>query len=168
MKSFKRGGGYRLDGLKEYTGAYKPEQEVFAGDLLIAYTDVTQAADVIGKPAMVIDDPSYEHLVISLDVAVVRPANDDLRFYLYGLARTHKFQRHTESYSTGTTVLHLGKDAVPKYRFTMPADELLHEYAQIVLPMFASINERVEESRGLELTRDVLLPRLLSGELSTG
>ena len=73
LKSFNRGGGYRLDGLKEYTGKYKPEQEVFAGDLIVAYTDVTQAADVIGKPAMVISDSRYEHLVVSLDVAVVRP-----------------------------------------------------------------------------------------------
>ncbi|CAM8681992.1 restriction endonuclease subunit S [Kluyvera sp. M-M157-B] len=87
LKSFSRGGGYRLDGLKEYTGKYKPDQEVFAGDLIIAYTDVTQAADVIGKPAMVISDTRYEHLVISLDVAVVRPFNDSLKYYLYGVAR---------------------------------------------------------------------------------
>ncbi|HZK62020.1 MAG TPA: restriction endonuclease subunit S [Anaerovoracaceae bacterium] len=66
LKSFNRGGGYRLDGLKEYTGSYKAEQEVFAGDLIIAYTDVTQAADVIGKPAMVVSDSRYEHLAIFL------------------------------------------------------------------------------------------------------
>lgn len=36
LKSFTRGGGYRLDGLKEYTGTFKSEQEVFAGDLVIA------------------------------------------------------------------------------------------------------------------------------------
>ena len=86
LKSFNRGGGYRLDGLKEYTGAYKPEQEVTAGDLVIAYTDVTQAADVIGKPAMVVSDERYERLVISLDVAVVRPAKVEYKTFLYGLS----------------------------------------------------------------------------------
>ena len=111
LKSFKRGGGYRLDGLKEYTGKYKPEQEVFAGDLIIAYTDVTQAADVIGKPAMVASDARYQHLVISLDVAVVRPENDTLKHYLYGIAQTDIFQQHTNAHSTGTTVLHLSKKA---------------------------------------------------------
>lgn len=45
LKSFNRGGWYRLDGVKKYIGSYKAEQEVFADDLIIAYTDVTQAAD---------------------------------------------------------------------------------------------------------------------------
>jgi type I restriction enzyme S subunit len=31
LKSFHRGGGYRRDGLKGYSGPYKPEQEVFPG-----------------------------------------------------------------------------------------------------------------------------------------
>lgn len=166
LKSFSRGGGYRLDGLKEYTGKYKPEQEVFAGDLVIAYTDVTQAADVIGKPAMVISDSRYEHLVISLDVAVVRPASDSLKYFLYGLAKTEQFQQHTNSHSTGTTVLHLSKIAVPEYTFSKPSDELIELYKVITQPLFQLINERIEESKNLERTRDTLLPKLLSGELS--
>jgi len=166
LKSFNRGGGYRLDGLKEYTGSYKAEQEVFAGDLIIAYTDVTQAADVIGKPAMVVSDSRYEHLVISLDVAVVRPEIDNHKYFLYGLAMTDNFQNHTKSYTTGTTVLHLGKSAVPEYQFPKPSEELLKLYEQNVSPMFTLVNEKIEDSRNLENLRDTLLPKLLSGELS--
>lgn len=165
LKSFNRGGGYRLDGLKEYTGTYKQEQEVVAGDLIIAYTDVTQAADVIGKPAMVIGDPHYEHLVISLDVAVIRPDCDELKNYLYGLAKTYHFQEHTKSHTTGTTVLHLGKDAVPGYRAVFPGEPLVKKYFDMTSPLFLSINERIEESRKLSQLRDTLLPKLLSGEI---
>ncbi|WP_297811724.1 restriction endonuclease subunit S [uncultured Methylophaga sp.] len=165
LKSFNRGGGYRLDGLKEYTGKYKPEQEVFAGDLIIAYTDVTQAADVIGKPAMVISDSHYEHLVISLDVAVVRPEVDAHKYFLYGVAKTAVFQQHTRSYTTGTTVLHLGKSAVPEYKFAKPSEDLLETYSCIVKSMFDLINERVEENNNLESLRDTVLPKLISGEL---
>lgn len=168
LKSFNRGGGYRLDGLKEYTGKYKPEQEVFAGDLIIAYTDVTQAADVIGKPAMVISDSRYEHLVISLDVAVVRPEIDSHKYFLYGMAKTDIFQQHTRSYTTGTTVLHLGKTAVPEYKFAKPSEDLLEAYKVIVAPMFELINERIEESKNSERLRDLMLPKLLSGEISIG
>ncbi len=165
LKSFMRGGGYRLDGLKEYTGKYKPEQEVFAGDLVIAYTDVTQAADVIGKPAMVISDTRYEHLVISLDVAVVRPEKNNYKYFLYGLAQTEKFQEHTHSHSTGTTVLHLGKSAVPEYSFAKPSDETLGVYINIVKPKYRSIDANIQNSRALEKLRDTLLPKLISGEL---
>ena len=166
LKSFNRGGGYRLDGLKEYTGKYKPQQEVFAGDLIIAYTDVTQAADVIGKPAMVIGDGRYEHLVISLDVAVIRPDDESLKPYLYGLANTDTFQFHTKSYTTGTTVLHLAKNAVPDYQFAMPSKELVHAYSHQTYPMFAFIDKKIQEGRSLESLRDTLLPKLLSGELT--
>jgi len=166
LKSFNRGGGYRLDGLKEYTGKYKPDQEVFAGDLIIAYTDVTQAADVIGKPAMVISDTRYKHLVISLDVAVVRPFNDNLKYYLYGVARTEQFQNHTSSHSTGTTVLHLSKNAVPSYKFILANEEWVDIYAKHVKSIFSKINITIEESNFLSELRDTLLPKLLSGEIT--
>lgn len=165
LKSFNRGGGYRLDGLKEYTGKYKPEQEVFAGELIIAYTDVTQAADVIGKPAMVMSDSNYQHLVISLDVGVVRPFNDVYKHFLYCLAMTESFQAHTKSFCTGTTVLHLGKDAVPSFEFINPNNELLHVFYKQTSPIFEKINLHIEENKNLEKARDLLLPRLLSGEI---
>ena len=165
LKSFNRGGGYRLDGLKEYTGKYKPEQEVFAGELIIAYTDVTQAADVIGKPAMVMSDSNYKHLVISLDVGVVRPFNDVYKHFLYCLSMTDSFQAHTKSFCTGTTVLHLGKDAVPSFEFINPSNKLLHVFYKQTSPIFEKINLHIEENKHLEKLKDLLLPRLLSGEI---
>ncbi|KDB44443.1 restriction endonuclease subunit S [Glaesserella parasuis] len=165
LKSFNRGGGYRLDGLKEYTGNYKEEQEVFAGDLIIAYTDVTQAADVIGKPAMVMSDSCYEHLVISLDVGVVRPKNEKHKYFLYCLAMTDTFQAHTHSFCTGTTVLHLGKDAVPSFEFILPDNKFIELFDEFVLPIFVRINNIIEENKSLEKIRDELLPKLLSGEV---
>jgi type I restriction enzyme S subunit len=42
LKSFERGGGLRMDGFKPYSGTYKSTEVVSAGDLIIAYTDVTQ------------------------------------------------------------------------------------------------------------------------------
>ena len=165
LKSFNRGGGYRLDGLKEYTGKYKPEQEVFAGDLIIAYTDVTQAADVIGKPAMVISDARYDHLVISLDVVVVRPTDDELKYYLYGVAKTDHFQQHTKAHSTGTTVLHLSKNAVPEYKFTLASNDLVKAYRKHAQPIFSDVNENIEQNNMLSAYRDTLLPKLLAGEI---
>lgn len=73
LKSFERGGGFRLDGFKPYTGNYKPSQIVSSGDLIVAYTDVTQAAELIGKPAIVVRVEEYQTLVASLDVGIIRP-----------------------------------------------------------------------------------------------
>ncbi|WP_178088720.1 restriction endonuclease subunit S [Plesiomonas shigelloides] len=165
LKSFKRGGGYRLDGLKPYIGSYKTEQVVSAGDLIIACTDVTQAADIIGKPAIVISDTNHKTLIISLDVSVVRPYKVNLKYYLYGLAKTLEFQSHTYAHSTGTTVLHLSKDAVPAFMFSSPSDKTLELYHEIVSPFFDIIEKNNCSSRTLANLRNTLLPKLISGEL---
>ena len=165
LKSFNRGGGYRLDGLKEFTGSYKTEQEVFPGELIISYTDVTQSADVIGKPAMVIADPKYKHLVISLDVAVLRPHKGYYKNFLYGLARTRKFQLHTKAHASGTTVLHLSKNAISDFCFVNASEEVLHKYEEITKPIFKKINQLIQENRVLNEIKLNLLPKLFSGEI---
>ncbi len=166
LKSFNRGGGYRLDGLKEYSGKYKTEQIVKAGDLVVAYTDVTQAADIIGKPALVVDNPKYEKLVISLDVSVVRTNLDIYKTFFYNLMKTEAFQNHTLSYTSGTTVLHLSKDAVPEYEFFCPNVELVEVFDNIVNKHYSSINLNINENIMLENIRNTLLPKLISGELA--
>jgi type I restriction enzyme, S subunit len=165
LKSFQRGGGYRLDGLKPYIGSYKKEQVVSAGDLIISCTDVTQAADIIGKPAIVISDPSYKTLVISLDVSTLRPNKENLRYYLYELAKTLEFQSHIYAHSTGTTVLHLSKDAVPDFMFPSPSEKILKIYHEMVSPFFDVIEKNNCSLRTLTSLRDTLLPKLISGEL---
>lgn len=163
LKSFYRGGGYRLDGLKEYTGPYKPEQEVFSGDLIIAYTDVTQAADVIGKPALVMPDSRYENLVISLDVGVVRPKNVSHKLWIYGLTLTEQFQAHMQAHTTGTTVLHLSATSVPSFEFNCPPDSLIDEYVTFANPIFQKIEANVAENSNIAGMRDFLLKKLLTG-----
>ena len=44
LKSFNRGGGYRADGLKRFSGRHKPEQLVQLNDIVMAVTDMTQGA----------------------------------------------------------------------------------------------------------------------------
>ena len=163
LKSFSRGGGYRIDGLKEYTGSYKPEQEVFTGDLVIACTDITQSADVVGKPAIVVNDRQYKHLVISLDAILIRPNVPKYVSFFYNLARTERFQNHTLSYSTGTTVLHLNKDAIPKFEFVMPETKIMNAYAKYAKDIFNLMASSVVNTNCLATLREFLLPKLLSG-----
>ncbi|TBV09506.1 restriction endonuclease subunit S [Stutzerimonas kirkiae] len=166
LKSFARGGGFRLDGFKPYTGSYKPTQVVVPGDLIIAYTDVTQAAELIGKPAIVIGVKDYQTLVASLDVGVVRPDSKKVsRQYLYGLFRTDSFQSHTFAHTSGTTVLHLAKDGVGSYRFSCPPNEIIQYFSVITDVLSERCQNNIDQVRTLTQLRDTLLPRLISGQL---
>lgn len=166
LKSFLRGGGYRTDGLKPFTGEYKSNQQVRPGDLVVAFTDVTQAADVIGKPALVRSDDRFETLVASLDVGIVRSKSKHVSVpFLYCLFLTGEFQAHTYSHSTGTTVLHLRSTAIPSFVSVIPPIDIAEKFTERAAPFFLLIEENAKQSRTLATLRDLLLPKLISGEL---
>ncbi|MGB8411841.1 MAG: restriction endonuclease subunit S [Candidatus Binatus sp.] len=150
LKSFARGGGYRPDGLKSFAGTYKPEQVVEAGDVVIACTDVTQAAEVIGRPAVVRQSTRYQRLVASLDTLIIRPKDGRItRAFLFLLCSTGIFTEHTYAYTTGTTVLHLAKEAVPSFRFPLPSEKLVRALDHLIGPILARIQHAESETETL-------------------
>lgn len=166
LKSFLRGGGYRPDGLKPFIGEYKSNQRVYPGDLVIALTDVTQAADVIGKPALIRSDKQFDTLVASLDVGIIRPTDEIVsKPFLYCLFMTESFQTHAYSHSTGTTVLHLGSSAVPSYVTVLPPALVSQKFDEMAGLMVRLIDENEIQSRTLSTLRDALLPKLVGGEV---
>jgi type I restriction enzyme, S subunit len=167
LKSFERGGGFRMDGFKPYSGTFKPTQVVIPGDLIVAYTDVTQAAELIGKPAIVVGIEEHGTLVASLDVGIVRPDFSVCgRQFLYGLFKTDSFQSHTLAHTSGTTVLHLSKDGVGSFQFVLPPAGLINVFEDIATELAERRQINSDQVRALRLLRDTLLPRLISGQLS--
>jgi type I restriction enzyme, S subunit len=166
LKSFQRGGGYRDDGLKEYVGQYKPEQVVHPGEVVVAFTDVTQAAEVIGRPARVRPDGRYLALVASLDVGIVRPTAPELPpEYLYYCFLEQGFTDHTYAHANGSTVLHLAAGAVEKYEGVWPDRKVAAAFVDLVSPLLKRQDANWAECDTLGKLRDALLPKLLSGEL---
>ncbi|MFN5118190.1 MAG: restriction endonuclease subunit S [Cyanobacteriota bacterium] len=167
LKSFHRNGGYRPDGLKEFTGEYKEQQVVKPGELVIALTDVTQAADVIGRPAIVKSDSQCSTLVASLDVGIVRPkATGCLSTpYLYFLMLTPRYVQHILGYTSGTTVLHLAKDGASNFLLSIGSLPLLNHFAQLADSILRQVDASARQSELLVKTRDALLPKLISGEI---
>lgn len=164
LKSFQRGGGYRPDGLKSYAGTFRPEQVVEPGEIIVAQTDVTQAAEVIGRPALVRSDVRFDTLVASLDVAIVRPhCNALTREFLFWTLNSDRFTQHALAHVTGTTVLHLAKNALPEFAMVQPGPDLDRAFCNLVMPSMQQNDRLHTESGILAATRDLLLPKLMSG-----
>jgi type I restriction enzyme S subunit len=166
LKSFDRNGGFRLDGFKEFTGKYKPDHVVEQGDLVVAHTDITQDAAVIGNPILVVSDPSYEKMVVSMDLVKVKSkfawiSNE----FLYVLMRTQDFKQHCLGYSNGSTVLHLSKKAIPLYEFNLPEKGKVEEFSVLAKKLLDKKFKNIEHGRVLGKIRDNLLPKLMSGEV---
>ena len=166
LKSFARGGGYRPEGLKSYAGSYKANQVVVPGEVVLACTDVTQAAEVVGRPAIVRPSTKYKTLIASLDTMILRPKDGKLtKAFLYFLCGSAKFTEHTYAHTTGTTVLHLASTAMPSFRLPLPSSELVQAFDIIAKPLLGKIQNIEQESETLSSLRDSLLPKLISGEL---
>ena len=72
---------------------------------------------------------------------------------------------YVQSYKTGTTVSHLGKNDIDKFKFITPSIDVVLAFSKIVSPLIKEVVNRAKESRRLPELRDTLLPRLMSGEL---
>lgn len=166
LKSFNRGGGFRRDGFKPYVGPYKAEQVLKEGDCIVAFTDVTQQAELIGRSAIVTGSKNYGRLIASLDVGILRPRVKSLTpAFLRALMSEDRYVSHIKGFVTGTTVLHLAKEGLPNYRFAMPPAEVIDRWSVIgeACSHRQALNVRKVDS--LNELRDTLLPRLISGKL---
>lgn len=70
-----------------------------------------------------------------------------------------------QSYKTGTTVSHLGKADIDKFVVVLPPLEVVDECSKLLDSILQRIKNISAESRTLSLLRDILLPRLMSGEI---
>jgi len=166
LKCFDRNGGFRIDGFKEFTGNYKEQHIVKEGDLIVAHTDITQDAEVIGNPAIVISNPKYTKMVISMDIVKVIPKVNWISIeFLYFLMRTREFKGHCEGSANGSTVLHLSKQAIPTFEFKTPKREMVIEFTKQAKELLNKTFLNQRQILTLIHLRDTLLPKLMSGEV---
>ena len=166
LKSFERNGGFRMDGFKEYTGKYKETHIVEEGDLVVAHTDITQDAALIGNPVLVKSHLKYDKLVISMDLVKVVSKNSNFtNEFLYLLMKTREFKEHALGYSNGSTVLHLSKKAIPEFELKLPPIELINSFTNRVSQLLKKQFVNQNQIQTLTQLRDTLLPKLMSGEV---
>jgi type I restriction enzyme S subunit len=167
LKSFNRNGGFQTRGFKPFNGTPKAQQEVKVGDLVVAHTDLTQDAEVLGNPAFVFEDGGFDKMYITMDlVKVISKVEHIENAFLYYIMKDRSFKGHCIGYSNGTTVLHLSKKAIPEYKIALPENlKLAKEFSDLVTSFTSKISNNITQLQTLSDTRDKLLPKLMSGEL---
>ena len=169
IKNFERKGGFKTEGYKEIVISKKIKETQFVNmfDVLVAHTDLTQNAEIVGNPAIVLSKGGYEKLIMSMDLTKVISTIDGVtNGLLYCILSTSRFKEHALGYVNGTTVLHMSKKAVPEYTCAFPKD--INQIRDLCITL-DSIYKRMavtyDENSRLSTLRDTLLPRLMSGEL---
>lgn len=164
LKSLKRGGGYREEGLKKYSGRYRPEQVANDGDIIMAVTDMTQEREVVGRVAR-ISNVGSRGAVISLDIIKLIPREISSSF-LYSYLRLSGFGRYIKEFANGANVLHLAPEIIMKQKIIMPPEHLRDKFCNLVDPIHEKLDALSNACKLLKSHRDILLSRLVSGNLS--
>lgn len=169
IKNFDRKGGFKLDGYKEIipSSKLKESQHAELFDTLVAHTDLTQNAEVIGNAEPVMSKSGYDDIVFSMDLVKVLPKKDSVsKFLIAAILQDKKFKAHCLGYVNGTTVLHLSKKALPEYKLFLPSDfSTLKPLDEVVTALYKQVSSNISENTYLEELRASLLPKLMSGEL---
>lgn len=165
LKCVGRDGSFQPGGLKPFVGQAKSSQVVDDGDILVAQTDLSQKAEVIGRPIRVERGGSDGRLVASLDFSIVRPRPPLTREVLFGILSQRAFREHALGFCNGTTVLHMNSRAIPSYQVSVVTPEQVGGLTNLMAPLLESAADTRRETDILRTFRDVLLPKLLSGEL---
>ena len=163
LKNMKRGGGFRLDGTKFFTGKFKKEQIVVPGDIVMAVTDMTQDRLIVGRVARV-PLTEFKEYVISLDISKIVSLslpND----YIYSALRFNYYGESLAEFANGTNVLHLNPELLKKESILIPDEHLINDFVLMVKPMYELMDVLAIQIEQLRQIRDRLLPRLISGKL---
>lgn len=144
---------------RAFTSGSKFEQ----GDTLLAR--ITPCLEN-GKTALVDILTDGEPGFGSTEFIVMRGRSGVPPQWVYCLARSDFFRAHAIANMTGSS----GRQRVPANCFehllmALPPRELLQRFGELAGPLFERISVNAQESRTLSALRDLLLPKLISGEL---
>ena len=163
LNSFNLDGTYKSEGVKTYSGKFSEKNIVKSGDLLIAATDVTRNADIIGR-AILVPDYYKEHLVFSMDIAKILSESIPYSFLMMLFNSAH-YHNYIKWFATGTIVLHLNLDGVNRYQTELPPTNLMKQFDDFYLPIANRIYMTAKENEKLTKLRDWLLPMLMNGQV---
>ena len=99
------------------------------------------------------------------DLVKIKPKESIQTDFLCALLQYSNLAEHLKEYANGTTVLHLSPSHVQSSELILPPRELRQRYAEIAESIHQQSDLLQKKNTNLRQTRDLLLPKLISGEI---
>ena len=156
---------YKPNELKYFDGDVNESKKCKTFDLLIACTDLTRNADIIGSPILVTND--YDEFTYSMDLVKLETHDNNLNpMYLYGTLRTDFYHNYIKGFASGTNVLHLNTKGIEWYKCVIPTMNIQNKYSDLIKNIHLKKCELIKENQELASLRDFLLPMLMNGQVT--
>lgn len=164
LNSVYEGGGYKVAGIKYYSGDYQERHRVYEGDVIVTNTEQGHEHLLIGFPAIV--PASFGEVgIFSQHIYRLEIKSTVTNFFLYHLLKTQYVHEQVAGATNGSTVNMLPKDGIEWVKFRCPQTSLIQKFTIIAEDIYNKQQLNQTQIRKLEGMRDSLLPKLMSGEV---
>ncbi|ARX34148.1 MULTISPECIES: restriction endonuclease subunit S [Proteus] len=162
------GGGFKFDKYKYYAGPIEKNYIFSSGDIFVTMTDLSKTSDTLGYPAIVPETTGKVfHHNQRLGKVILRKHPASHSMFIYYTLCSVAYRQFILGSATGTTVKHTSPKKILSYKLVHSLnggveakyDKIVSKYNLMVLK-----NDRMLDT--LITIRDILLPKLISGELS--
>ena len=165
LKCIERFGGFRISGLKWFQGEHKDHHLVEPGDIVIAVTDMTRDAMIVAQAARV-PKTVGPNAIYSMDLVKLIPRCEIEPEWFYGMLRFSGFSAVVREEATGATVLHLKPQYIEKWEALLPPKALRGLFSEQFGSILGQMDNLELQIENCIQARDLLLPRLMNGEIT--
>ena len=165
LACYDKKGEYRTNEFKYYSGNYLDTDKAFPLEMFVACTDMTQNADIIGRP--IFAPKEYPWYVYSMDLAKIIPKSVS-KIYLYYSLRTNFYHKYIKPFASGTNVKHLNIKGIERYPILIPQNSIQDEFEKVIIKFKEKQLDILNEIKKLTNLRNKLLPLLMNGQVEVG
>jgi type I restriction enzyme, S subunit len=154
-----RGGRLNLSLARHQSREFKSERQVRRGDVLVNST----GEGTLGRVAQVL--APIANCTVDTHVTIVRPKPESGIHY-FGQALMEWEPRFSTMGRGATNQTELSRSQIGEVEVLVPSRTLVQQFEGFSDPLFRQVATLMEQNERLRATRDLLLPRLMSGEIA--
>lgn len=168
MGNIIKGGGFNPNGCNDYypNSEIKNLSRYLAqkGDLLMCMTDMKNNVALLGNTALM---PVSDEYLVNQRVGLLRTKEPHIvnHPFLFLLTNESTFLEELRSRANSGVQVNLSTEQIKKSKFILPSVSIHKFFDKIALPIFEKIEINCKESEYLKNLRNLLLPKLISGQI---
>ena len=103
--------------------------------------------------------------ICSTDIVVVVPRKQEWGAFILACLSSDEFVDYTDRTSTGTKMPRTSWKTMAQYKMYLPSEQIVCAFQDIARPLLDRLSANIHETSTLAKTRDLLLPKFMSGEI---
>jgi len=132
-------------------------------DIIVAMTDMTQAMGILGKVAIIDESEKY---ILNQRVGRLRPIENNYdSMFIFASLSDDRFVNTMKLLAKGAVQKYFNTNDITDYLVIKPKQVLIDKFIQLYKPFIIKRLNLERQNKNLCQTRDLLLPKLISGKV---